>query len=65
MQLGTSIYRGVVAILICYHASIGPVVVLCVVLNRKAVVPDVATEEDGATVESFSDLTDHKQDGFK
>jgi hypothetical protein len=38
---------------------------LCVFQNRGVVAPPIAVGDEGAVVESFQDVTDFKQEGFK
>ena len=49
---------GVVAMLVSYWA-------ICVFQNRGVVAPAVEIGDEGAAVESFQDITDFKQEGFK
>lgn len=54
--------------LVCYCVCIGLMAVYwfhCMILNRKVTPAAPAAEVEGAVVESFSDLTDFKQEGFK
>ncbi|OAL43044.1 MFS transporter [Pyrenochaeta sp. DS3sAY3a] len=59
---------GVIAMLVCYCVCIGLMATywfLCVVLNRKVVPAHVPEGDAGAAVESFKDITDFKQEGFR
>lgn len=59
---------GVIAMLVCYCVCIGLMAAywfLCVVLNRKVVPAHIPEGDAGAAVESFQDITDFKQEGFR
>lgn len=54
--------------LVCYCVGIGLIAAywaLCVFQNRGVVAPAVEVGDEGAAVESFQDITDLKQEGFK
>ena len=38
---------------------------LCVINNRGVVAPTVEIGDEGAVVDSFKDITDFKQEGFR
>lgn len=59
---------GVIAMLICYCVCIGLMAVywaLCVYQNRGVVAPTVEIGDETAVVDSFTDVTDFKQEGFR
>jgi ACS family allantoate permease-like MFS transporter len=54
--------------LVCYCICIGLMAIywsICVIQNRGVVAPTIEVGDEGAAVESFQDISDFKQEGFK